>query len=171
MGKFSLPFLQENIEPFTEGFNQVFKNYKQETNPYLDNVGLSYLSCEILKDLGVKNPFGHKKCDNTLCWDGRLLSEYLLFYVRRFLSSIDRNPAASPGLTYTHLNTGHEPSGKRIRNDDRFLSRFLEEMARSENTLTIILSDHGGKTTDYAIQPLQGSLEVYSPMLFMRGKT
>ena len=40
-------------------------------------------------------------------------------------------------------------------------------MARSENTLTIILSDHGGKTTDYAIQTLQGSLEVYSPMLFM----
>ena len=86
MGKFSLPFLQENIEPFTEGFNQVFENYKQETNPYLDNVGLRYLSCEILKDLGVRNPFGHKKRDNTLCWDGRLLSEYLLSYVRRFLS-------------------------------------------------------------------------------------
>ena len=113
MGKFSLPFLQENIEPFTEGFNQVFENYKQETNPYLDNVGLRYLSCEILKDLGVKNPFGHKKRDNTLCWDGRLLSEYLLSYVRRFLSLIDQNPAAAPGLTYTHLNTGHEPSSKR----------------------------------------------------------
>ena len=166
-GSFLSPSYKKNIEPFTEGFKQVFENYKQETNPYLDNVGLSYLSCEILKDLGVTNPFGRKKGDNTLCWDGRSLSEYLLFYVRRFLSLIDQNPAAAPGLTYTHLNTGHEPSGKRIRNDDRLLSRFLEEMVRSENTLTIILSDHGGKTTDYAIQTLQGSLEVYSPMLFM----
>ena len=87
--------------------------------------------------------------------------------MKRFLSLIDRNPEVAPALIYTHLNTGHEPTGQRIRNDDHHLSRFLEEMARNENTMTIVLLDHGGKTTDYAIETLPGNLEVYSPMLFM----
>ena len=78
-GSFLSPSYKKNIEPFTEGFKQAFENYKQETNPYLDNVGLSYLSCEILKDLGFTNPFGRKKGDNTLCWDGRSPSEYILY--------------------------------------------------------------------------------------------
>ena len=109
-----------------------------------------------------------KKTRNTsLCWDDRSFSDYLFFYVKRFLSLIDRNPEVAPALIYTHLNTGHEPTGQRIRNDDHHLSRFLEEMQRNENTMTIVLSDHGGKTTDYAIETLPGNLEVYSPMLFM----
>lgn len=166
-GSFLSPAYKKKVEPFTEGFKRVFESYKQDTNPYLNNVGLNFLSCEILRDLGVSNPFKVKKHSNNLCWDGRSLSEYLLFYTRRFLSVADRNPEAAPAFIYTHLNTGHETSGKRIRNDDTHLSRFLEEMARSENTLTIVLSDHGGKTTNYAIETLPGSLEVYSPMLFM----
>ena len=166
-GSFLSPAYKRKVKPFTEGLKRIFENYKQATNLYLDNVGLSFLSCEILKDLNASNPFTMQKHKSNLCWDGRSLSEYLLFYARRFLSLTDRNPEVSPALIYTHLNTGHEISGKRIRNDDIHLSRFLEEMARSENTLTIVLSDHGGKTTDYAIETLPGSLEVYSPMLFM----
>ena len=166
-GSFLSPAYKKKVDPFTERFKRVFASYKQATNPYLDNVGLNFLSCEILKDLGISNPFEGKKHSKSLCWDGRSLSEYLLFYVRRFLSLIDRNPEVAPALIYTHLNTGHDTSGKRIRRDDFHLSRFVEEMARSQNTLTIVLSDHGGKTTNYAIETLSGSLEVYSPMMFM----
>ena len=165
-GSFLSPAYKTKAKPFTDGLKRMFETFKQATNLYLDNVGLSFLSCEILKDLNTSNPFSMQKHKN-LCWDGRSLSEYLLFYARRFLSLTDRNPEVSPALIYTHLNTGHEISGKRIRSDDIHLSRFLEEMARSENTLTIVLSDHGGKTTNYAIETLPGSLEVYSPMLFM----
>lgn len=164
-GSFFSPNYKKKVKPFTEEFKRVFESFKQATNPYVDNKGLSLLSCDILKELGTTNPFGKYK-DNH-CWDGRSMSEYLLFYVRRFFSLVDRNPEVAPALVYTHLNTGHEPSGKRIRSDDIILSKFLEEMARSENTLSIILSDHGGKTTDYAIETYPGSLEVYGPMLFM----
>ena len=165
-GSFFSPDYKKKMKPYTEEFKRVFESFKQATNPYVDNKGLILLSCEILKGLGTTNPFGKKYNDN-FCWDGRSMSEYLLFYVRRFLSLVDRNPEVAPALVYTHLNTGHEPSGKRIRSDDVILSKFLEEMARSDNTLSIVLSDHGGKTTDYAIKTYPGSLEVYSPMLFM----
>lgn len=166
-GSFLSPSYKKKVTPFTEGFRRLFENYKQSTKPFLDDAGLNFLSCEILKDLGVSNPFKVEKPKSSLCWDGRSLSEYLLFYVKRILSLTDRNPEVAPVLSYTHLNTGHETSGKRIRNDDVHLSRFLEDMARSKNTLTIILSDHGGKTTNYAIETLPGSLEVYSPIMFM----
>ena len=165
-GSFLSPSYKKNLKPFTEGFRRAFESYKQMTNLHLDDKGLSFLSCDILKDLGLTNPFGGHH-DRKMCWDGRLLSEYLIAYVRRFLSLVERNQDAAPALAYTHLNTGHENSGKRIRTDDLVLSKFLEDMARNENTLTILLSDHGGKTTKYAVETLQGSLEVFSPMLFM----
>lgn len=165
-GSFFSPDYKKKMKPFTEEFKRVFEKFKQATNPYVDNKGLTLLSCDVLKELGSTNPFGGKYKDNH-CWDGRSMSEYLLFYVRRFLSLVDRNPELAPAVVYTHLNTGHEPSGIRIRSDDIIMSRFLEEMARSDNTLTIVLSDHGGKTTDYAIETYPGSLEVYSPMMFM----
>ena len=165
-GSFFSPDYKKKVKPFTEAFKLIFESFEQATSPYVDNKGLTLLSCDILKELGATNPFGGNYNSNH-CWDGRSMSEYLLFYVRRFLSLVDRNPEVAPALAYTHLNTGHEPSGKRIRSDDIILSKFLEEMARSDNTLSIVLSDHGGKTTDYAIETLTGSLEVYSPMFFM----
>ena len=165
-GSFFSPDYKKKVKPFTEAFKRIFESFEQATSPYVDNKGLTLLSCDILKELGATNPFSGNYKDNN-CWDGRSMSEYLLFFVRRFLSLVDRNPDVAPTLAYTHLNTGHEPSGKRIRSDDIILSKFLEEMARSDNTMSIVLSDHGGKTTDYAIETLPGSLEVYSPMLFM----
>lgn len=160
------PEYKKKLKPFTEAFKRVYENFKQATNPHVDNKGITFLTCEILKEFGITNPFGGKYKSNN-CWDGRSLSEHLLFYVRRFLSLVDRNPEVAPALAYTHLNTGHERSGKRIRSDDNILSKFLEEMARNDNTLTILMSDHGGKTSDYAIETFPGSLEVYSPMMFM----
>lgn len=165
-GSFFSPEYKKKVKPFTEAFKHIFESFQQATSPNVDNKGLTLLSCDILKELGTTNPFGGNYKNNH-CFDGRSMSEYLLFYVRRFLSLVDRNPEVAPALAYTHLNTGHEPSGKRIQKDDIILSKFLEEMARSDNTLTIVLSDHGGKTTDYAIETLPGSLEVYSPMFFM----
>lgn len=165
-GSFLSPEYKKKVKPFTEGFKSIFEEFKQSTDRYVDNKAMTLLSCEILKEFGTSNPFEGKSTRNY-CWDGRSLSEYLLFYVRRFISLVDRKPEVAPALVYTHLNTGHEPSGKRIRADDNILSKFLEEMARSDNTLTLLISDHGGKTSDYAIETLPGSLEVYSPMMFM----
>ncbi|XP_022806873.1 uncharacterized protein LOC111343937 isoform X1 [Stylophora pistillata] len=165
-GTFLSPEYKKRLKPFSDGLKSIYEEFKQSTDRYVDNKAMTLLSCEILKVFGISNPFGGKYTSNY-CWDGRSLSEYLLFYVRRFISLVDRNPEVAPALVYTHLNTGHEPSGKRIRTDDTILSKFLEEMARSDNTLTILISDHGGKTSDYAIETLPGSLEVYSPMMFM----
>ena len=166
-GSFLSPTYKKEAKPSSEELKHIFEKYKQATNPHLDSVGLSFLSCEILLDLGILNPFQVENSHSSLCWDGRTLSEYLLFYARRFLLLIERNPEVAPALIYTHLNTGHETSGKRIRFDDSHLSRFLEEMARSRTTITILLSNHGGKTTNYALETFPGSLEVYSPIMFI----
>ena len=165
-GSLLSPTYKQKLRYFTKDFQQAFEKYIRSTKPHLDDRGLSLFTCEALKSLGYTNPFKGDKLPQ-LCWEGRFFSDYFLTYVWKFLSAIEQVPRAAPALVYTHLNTAHETTGVRVRTDDGVLSQFFTEMVRSENTLTIVLSDHGAKTNDYAIKSLAGSLEVYSPMLFM----
>lgn len=66
-----------------------------------------------------------------------------------------------------YFNIGYEFLGKCIWSDDVILLKFFEEMVRSENILSIVFLDYGGKIMDYVIEIFLGSLEVYSLMFFM----
>ena len=165
-GVISPTFNLQKFKYFTEKFKEGFYNYTRKTNTYVDNKGLSNLACEIMRNYGYKNPFNARQLP-TVCLDGKFISEYMLNYVMDYIQLLESKEKFAPAFIYTHLNTGHEATGKRIRTDDVPLSKFVEKMAQSENTITFILSDHGGKTTNYAINTFQGNMEIFSPILFM----
>ena len=165
-GSFLSPTYKK-LEYFTKEFKREYLKYLHSTVPHIDNAGLTAFSCEVLRSLGHTNPFRGDRLPK-ICWNGRFHSDYILTFVRDFLSAIEGNPGvAAPALVYTHLDTAHERTGMRVRNDDGVLARFVTDMAQRQNTLTIVLSDHGAKTNDYAIKSLAGSMEIYNPVLFM----
>lgn len=142
-----------------------FRNLLSEhIQPFVDNFGVSFSSCKILQDLGDTNIFNGENLPK-LCFNGRHLSSYFLNTAKDFLDL--RLTESSPVFSYVHLNTGHEHTGKRIINDDDYLARFVTQMAKHNKTLTILLSDHGAKTSEYATKTAYGLKEIYKPFLFM----
>lgn len=152
------------LKPFSKKFKEFYKQYLNVTNTFLDNKGLTSLACEHLRVHGYSNPF---QISENKCLNGKVISHYMLKYVERFLRGAESSGDNAPAIVYTHLNTGHEKTGERIRFDDVPLSEHITAVSKLRNTITIILSDHGSKTTEYSISNFHGRLEVFSPMMFM----
>ena len=139
-------------------FREMVKHYN------VDDFGLSHASCEVLKRYSTTNQFNHPK---RVCYAGKPLADYFLDYTESIYDDLKALRKDTRVLTYTHLNTGHEVSGTRIRQIDERLSRYIEKMASMENTLTVVLSDHGPKTTGFSFHTMEGRAEKYDPFLFM----
>lgn len=135
-------------------------------NSYIDDTGITHATCSVLKQYGVTNPFNTKP--KKICYAGKLYIQYLLDYLNKLFSQCneleDRNTRI---FAYTHLNIGHEKTGRRIKQADESLSKYLEKIAEDQNTLTLVFSDHGPKTTDYSIHSLEGMYELYTPFMFI----
>ncbi|EDO36847.1 predicted protein [Nematostella vectensis] len=163
-GSAASPTYKDKVKPFTDEFKAYMGAYKNATERYTDNGGLTHFACESLISLGFTNPFKNLP---KVCCNGRFTSEYLMDYIAQFLESVERDKKAAPAVMYTHLNSAHESSGKRIRSDDKPLAKLVRRMANLENTLTILLSDHGSKTMSYAYETFQGQIETFSPFMFI----
>ena len=70
-------------------------------------------------------------------------------------------------IAYSALNVAHDYGGVRIQSIDEDLSLFVKSMSQLDNTLTIILADHGNTYTDFVYIDLEGRYEMYHPSLFM----
>ena len=150
---------QNDTSSFWKGF---YKYLKENFMPVVDSFGVGFSSCKLLQDLGDKNIFNGETLP-LLCLDGRPFSHYYFKVVHNFLET-----NSFPMFSYLHLNTGHEHTGQRITQDDEYLADFVKTMAAEhERTLTILLSDHGGKTTKYATRTVYGLKEIYRPFMFI----
>ena len=141
-----------------KAFQEMVKNYN------IDDFGLSHASCEVLKRYNTTNQFNHPR---RVCFGGKAFAEHFLDYTESIYDILRSTGKTTRFLTYTHLNIGHEISGTRIRQIDDRLSRYLEKMATTEDTLTVVLSDHGPKTTKYSFHTMEGRAEKYDPFLFI----
>lgn len=65
------------------------------------------------------------------------------------------------------LNVAHDHRGIRTQTLDVDLERYVTDMAKEENTLTIILADHGNTYTRYTSDVLEGRFEMFHPSLFI----
>lgn len=147
-----------------EDFKKAWKTLKNKTRNYhVDNFGLSHFSCNVLEQYGRTNMFN----DGNICFDGKPLSAHFLQYTSSVMSTQESTPGSKPQFTYTHLNIAHEKTGKRVRMLDTYLAAHIEQMSSLKNTLTILWSDHGAKTTKYAIRTLAGKFETFDAFLFM----
>ena len=156
---------QGNIPRDKYEFAKRWKKFQDKVKNYhIDDFGLSHASCEIFKRYKTTNQFNHPR---KVCFDGKPFAEYFLDYVQNIYSNRNTVGKKTRLLTYTHLNTGHEVTGTRIRQIDERLSEYVENMARIEDTLTVVLSDHGPKTTKYSFNTMDGRAEKYDPFLFI----
>ena len=146
-------------------FARRWQEFRKRVKHYnIDDFGLSHASCEVLKRYNTTNQFNHPK---RVCFGESAFADYFLDYTESIYNNLNTAGKASRVLTYTHLNTGHEVSGTRIRQIDERLSRYMEKMATMEDTLTVALSDHGPKTTGYSFHTMEGRAEKYDPFLFI----
>ena len=146
-------------------WKRFYKYMKENFMPNVNSFGIGFSSCKLLQDLGDTNIFDGETLP-VLCLDGRPLIYYCLNVVQNLLETYKNN--SCPVFSYLHLNTGHEHTGQRITQDDEYLAGFVKTMAIEYNTtLTILLSDHGSKTTEYATRTVPGLKETYKPFLFI----
>ena len=138
-------------------FQSMIKDYS------IDDFGLSHSSCEIFKQYKSTNQFNRPR---RICYGGTVFAEHFLDYAASIFRGYGDSGKRQPIFSYTHLNLGHEITGTRIRQIDRQLSRYLSAMAQEENTMTLIFSDHGPKTTGYSFETMDGRAEIYDSLLF-----
>ena len=153
--------LPENLQQFTKSWTV----FKKMINEYaIDDYGLTHFSCIVFNMHKVSNMFNKPL---KICYNGEPFGFYTLDYVKNVFTTAKRRKDNEPIFSYLHANTGHDITGIRIKVIDEPLSKFVEKMAHLENTLTIMLSDHGPKTTPYSQKFLYGRYETYDSVLFM----
>ncbi len=154
---------KEKIPESMEDFKKSWRHFRNLTNTYsIDDYGLTHFSCVTFTMHGITNMF------NTplkLCYDGQAISSYFLKYTKDYFNQA--HSRKRPVFSYLHTNFGHEKSGLRIKALDEALSEFVRDMAKRTDTLTILLSDHGPKTTIYSQDYLHGRYETYDSLSFM----
>ena len=128
--------------------------------------GLTHSSCEVLGSFGLETPFNGPEGDQ-ICFNGKLQHSYFLQYLIDISNTIASSRKSRPLFSYTALNVGHDETGRRIQSLDSDLARFVSVMANTQNTLTIVLADHGNTYTQYTSDVLEGRFEMFHPSLFM----
>ena len=120
----------------------------------------------MLAPFGTDAPFNGPDGDQ-ICFNGKLQHSYFLQYSIDTLNTIASSRRSLPLLSYTALNVGHHDIGRRIQSLDSDLAHYLSTMAKDQNTLTIILADHGNTYTEYTYATLEGRFEMFHPSLFV----
>ena len=70
-------------------------------------------------------------------------------------------------VSYTGLHVAHDDTGRRVQSIDKYLSEFIGRIAFVDNTLTILLADHGNTYTEYTHAIMEGRFEQYHPFFFL----
>lgn len=153
---------QKTREKIWKEFVDLVQKTRRSDN--IDDYGLTFLACSVYAYLRASNVFDSRKFPNV-CFAGQHFSSFFLNYAKDYIILNDN--AAKPFLAYTHVITSHERTGRRIVNDDASLSNLLQQAAYMFNTVTIFISDHGGKSTKFSSYTTRGREEVFQPLIFM----
>ncbi|XP_068671385.1 uncharacterized protein [Montipora foliosa] len=151
------PQTTEEIEKRWDKFKELVKGY------YIDDYGLSHSTCDVLQQYNITNQFNKPR---RLCFGGKVFAEHFLDYSLSVFQGYIDSGKRQPIFSYTHLSPGHEVTGTRIRQIDESLSGYLYSIAHENDTLTMVFSDHGPKTTKFSFQTMEGRAEVYDSLLF-----
>ena len=132
---------------------------------FIDDLGVTHASCEVLEKAGVKLPFNGP---SEICFNGVHQSDYIFRYVEDTLYNLKTLESPKPLLSYAIFSVGHESTGRRIQTIDADLANHIERLSANEpNTITIIVSDHGNTYTPYTERTLEGRFEVFNPAFFV----
>ena len=104
---------------------------------------------------------------HKVCYNGHQMDTYYLEYLYKRFSSFLRHSNRQNIFAYSALMVSHDAGGLRIQTIDEDLARFSKSMSQLDNTLTVILADHGNAYTSFPYSELEGQYEMFHPALFM----
>lgn len=155
-----------NDSVITQRWHSFLETIRQSgVRDVIDDYGMTFLTCTAYAHLHTTNIYDPQRFPNV-CFKGRHYSSLLLEYAKKYASANDAGNR-QPFISYTHVLTSHERNGRRIVNDDATLADLLLKAARLRNTVTILASDHGAKSTRFSSHTVQGRQEVFQPLLFI----
>lgn len=126
-------------------------------------LGLTFSSCQLLSINNVTSPFNGP--NGPICFNGRTADAYYLDFIHLYHEFASRRKQRL--LSYTALNVAHDHTGQRIQSIDYELAEFAKKISKSQNTLTLLLADHGNTYTHYTHAIMEGRFEQYHPAFFM----
>jgi Protein of unknown function (DUF229). len=117
----------------------------------------------IRDEFGTTNTFNNGRNDRP-CYNGLPIDSYpLILNMNKFKTL----PKRKNLFSYTNLQFSHDSYGLNTQTMDKVLGNYFKHAATLNNTLTIVLSDHGNSYTSYSANELEGRYEMYHPALFM----
>lgn len=129
----------------------------------VDDMGLSNTACDVYKQYKSTNQLKEK----TVCFSGKPYTDYFLNYTTNLLEVNRESHRKRPIFSFTNLGVGNEISGTRIRQIDDSLAHYVKVLAQDDDTLTVIFSDHGPKSTKHSLYSMEGRKEMYDSVLFV----
>ncbi|KAK7489890.1 hypothetical protein BaRGS_00018912 [Batillaria attramentaria] len=138
------------------------KFHKALSRAHIDSVEVTYAMCKILIDNGVPDPFHGP---DAVCENGRHQHEYFLEYLALYQNVMQM--AQQPYFSILVTDAGHEGTGRRIQTLDVALKQYLQQAATQDNTLTVLMSDHGNSYGDFLERSTEGRFELFHPFLIM----
>ncbi|CAH1777557.1 unnamed protein product [Owenia fusiformis] len=128
----------------------------------IDALDLTHASCEILQLGEHPDPFHGP---DVLCFNGKFQHEYILEYLTMYQSYLSKDK--SPHVIFWNNNIAHEDTQRRVQTLDEHLSRYVDFLVTQQNTLSIIVADHGNAYGQFLDQSAEGRVEMFHPSLFM----
>ena len=104
---------------------------------------------------------------HKVCYNGQQMDAYYLKYLKERFSYSMRHANQRNIFAYSMLTVSHDAGGIRIQTIDEDLARFVKSMSQVDNTLTVLLADHGNAYTSFPYSELEGQYEMFHPALFM----
>ncbi|XP_078070202.1 uncharacterized protein LOC144494762 isoform X2 [Mustelus asterias] len=145
--------------PFSERVKLFLEAVKRSG---IDRVDVSYSSCDILQENGVKDMF-HGPA--AVCYNGMHQHTYLLQYIEYFITRFSF--LQKPLFSFLMLDTNHEDTGLRLKQVDEDLAKHVSFLSDQPNTVTFILSDHGNNYGQFVSMTTESQVEVFHTALFM----
>ena len=136
---------------------------KIEKDSQTDSSGISAAVCELMQaGMGHSNVFS----DDDKCFNGKNIFDYQLKAVWQ-----SQKLWSSKGLkfaTFLETNQNHNRKYISVKNIDSVLATYLNKITKLDDVLTVVLSDHGNKWSDYVTyQYPEGSIDQWNPFLFV----
>ncbi|XP_038647662.1 uncharacterized protein LOC119963118 [Scyliorhinus canicula] len=145
--------------PFSERIKLFLEAVKRSG---IDRVDVSYSSCDILQENGVKDMF-HGPA--AVCYNGIHQHTYLLQYIEYFITRFSF--LQKPLFSFLMLDTNHEDTGLRLKQVDEDLAKHVSFLSDQPNTVSFILSDHGNNYGQFVSMTTESQVEVFHTALFM----
>lgn len=136
------------------------------TMKHIDDTGITYLACEAKTKYSVPNQLDGNR-SKASCFNGRYFFDFIFDHIDKTRQAKRVSKVKTPFFFYTYLTLSGDKTGAGIKQIDKQLSTFLNNMAHEENAVTIVTSDHGPTATKYSLDSVEGRYEIYDPILFM----